>query len=216
MNTNIFVEANNYINALKIFLNMNELVAYHDNVDMKANVTVQFLGITPEDESFLIQKAITTIEDYSETTQPHQCPTTSNHPLENPSSVWASSFRFWREGNHEKSYSEVDAEFLHQLNDFFHTNLVSHQSGLQSLHTTINNLSKAASALIHLKERRSFLREANHYQNVMNQTSLSRQSNTSSVRNQHVYKTETNKLRKDTIKKEEKASMIDRKGFKNT
>lgn len=62
------------------------------------------------------------------------------------------------------NHSDTSTEFIEAAVRFIETNLASHQQQRQSFTTTLKALSKAASALAHIKERRVFQKDAARYQ----------------------------------------------------
>lgn len=62
-----------------------------------------------------------------------------------------------------KEKLEEGGEFSCQLNEFLHANLTAFQNHFLTFESTIINLSKAASALTHLEERRSFKKQAERF-----------------------------------------------------
>tara|TARA_B110000879_G_scaffold204685_1_gene284022 strand:- start:177 stop:1247 length:1071 start_codon:yes stop_codon:yes gene_type:complete len=67
--------------------------------------------------------------------------------------------------------SDTDLEFSTVIKGFIQTHIQSQQQGMQSFATTLNALSKAASAFTHLIERNDFRREASYYQEIMKKIS---------------------------------------------
>ena len=48
---------------------MNDLIAYHNDSQRQERVIEKLSRITPEDDAFLLQKAVATIEQYTQTTE---------------------------------------------------------------------------------------------------------------------------------------------------
>ena len=67
-------------------------------------------------------------------------------------------------------YSDTSTEFIEAAVRFIETNLASHQQQRQSFITTLKALSKAASALAHINERRVFQNDAARYQQEVTHT----------------------------------------------
>ena len=65
LTSDFFQEAKTSINTLKVFLSMDSLAAYYLNTDIQGVVNDQLSGITLEDERYLVEKAITTMRNYS-------------------------------------------------------------------------------------------------------------------------------------------------------
>ena len=68
------------------------------------------------------------------------------------------------------NHSDTSPEFIEAAVRFIETNLASHQQQKQSFTTTLKALSKAASALAHIEERRVFKKDAARYQQEVTHT----------------------------------------------
>ena len=68
------------------------------------------------------------------------------------------------------NHSDTSPEFIEAAARFIETNLASHQQQKQSFTATLKALSKAASALAHIEERRVFKKDAARYQQAVTHT----------------------------------------------